>query len=374
MAKQSINWTEQLMANLPGNQSYSPTVQQIAQQLKANPDFFNILGGNPGYSTEPMLTISNEIMSRVLAENMPWKWNREVIPPFLTVSLQQDYLTNTTDIGWLENGWRVDINNSTSNSNGAPKPSSELETVREIPQTATQSVPFNVSFIPNSQAFLGSWQANTEYGCGYGVAQLPRSPIQQFKDVNGNLLFIDSTQLGLTIESPGYTGTTLPLPANAPYGISGSVQPAAPPNATPGSTVQDGSVVWTVADSINGYSLRLKPVPALNGLCWYIVVQYQQSPPLLTSLQSTFAPIPNQMMYLIRAGIRAALYRENGNPQGQNMYATWEEVLMKAVRAADRQTDDWRLYPEQSIMGGISPYQDPLQIGAAWPFGPQPLG
>ena len=363
------------MPVLPGNQSYSLSVQQIANQLKSNPDFFNVLGGSAGYSTEPILTISNEILSRILAENMPWKWNRKIVPPFLTNSLQQDYLTNLTDIGWLEDGWRIDINNSTSNSNGAPKPIFALETVRDLPQVSTQNVPFNISFIPNNQAFLGSWQANTAYGCGYGVAQLPRTPIQQFQDINGNLLFIDSTQLGLTIESPGYTGTTIPLPANAPYGTSGSTQPYAPANATPGTLIQDGTVIWTVADQVNGYAMRLSPVPALNGLTWLLCVNYQVSPPQLVNLQSTFAPIPTQMMYLVRSGIRAALYRENGNQAGMQMYAEWEETLQRAVRAADRQQDDWRLYPERSLMGGQGEWETSWAgIGAAWPFGPSPFG
>ena len=359
------------MAVIPGNQAYSPTLQSIAMQMKANPDFYNVLGGQPGFSTEPFLTICNEVMSRILAENMPWKWNRKIIPPFLTVSLQQDYVSNITDIGWLEDAWRVDINNSTSNNNGASKPIFDMETVRDIPQRSTQGVPFNVSFIPNYQAFLGLWQANTVYGCGYGVAQTPRTPIQQFMDINGNILFLDSTQLGLNIESPGYTGTTIPLQGFVPYGTSGATQPAAFPNATPGSLVQDGTVIWTVADP-NGYALRLNPTPALNGLCWFIVNQYQVRPPQLFNLQQSLAPIPNEMIYLFRSGVRAALYRENGNPQGNAMYAEWEETLMKALRAADRQQEDFRLTPESSLMSGANPYNSPINIGAAYPFSPGP--
>ena len=276
------------MTVLSGNQNYTVTVQHLGNQLRANPEFYNVLGGAAGWAQEPLLTLSNEIMSRILAENMPWKWNRHLIPPFLTVSLQQDYCTQITDVGWLENGWLVDINNSTSNSNGAPKPLRSLNVVRDMLWTSAQAVPFDVSFIPNYQASLGLWQASTAYSCGYGVSMTPKSPIQQFADVNGNILYIDSTNLGLNIESPGYTGTTLVPPGVFPYGVSGSTQPAAPPNATPGSMVQDGTVVWTVADP-QGFALRVSPLPALNGLTWYVVVQYQSAPPnlLLFSLNST---------------------------------------------------------------------------------------
>ena len=166
---------------------------------------------------------------------MPWIWNRAIVPPVSDSKfMQQDYCSQLTDIGWLEDSRRVDINNSTSNSNGAPKPWFSLETVRYLPRTSAQSVPFNICFVPNSQAFLGLWQPNTAYGCGYGVPMTPRTPIQQFMDVNGNVLYIDSTQLGLNIESPGYTGTTITPPGTVfPYGTSGSTQPAAPPSTRP---------------------------------------------------------------------------------------------------------------------------------------------
>ena len=359
------------MPILPGNQANSPTVFQIAKQLKADPSFYNVLGGSAGWSAEPILTIANEVLSRMLAENMPWIWNRAVVPPFLTVSLQQDYCTQLTDIGWLEDGWIIDINNSTSNSNGAPKPKRDLETVRYVPQASVQSVPFNICFVPNSQAFLGLWQANTAYGCGYGVSMTPRSPIQQFLDVNGNILYIDSTQLGLNIESPGYTGPMILPPGFYPYGTSGSTQPAAPPNATPGTQIQDGSVVWTVANP-DGYAMRLFPLPALNGLCWWVNCQYQVAPPIIPTLQTTISPIPNYMVYLFRAGCRAALYQFQGNPEGNQMYSIWEEQLVKALRAADRQQDDYSLYPNRGIMSGYSPYMDPQGIGAAYPYAPGP--
>ena len=363
------------MPVIPGNQAYSLTGQQIANQLKANPEFYNVLGGAAGYTAEPMLTVLNEVMSRILDENMPWKWNRKVIPPFLTNSLQQDYVTNLTDIGWLEDAWRVDINNSTSNANRGPKPTFGLRTVRDIPQVSVQGVPFDVCFIPNSYAIMGQWQANTSYSCGYGVSMTPTSPIQQFIDENGNILFIDSTQLGLTIESPGYVGNTITPPGFFPYGVSGSVQPSAPPNATPGTLVQDGSVIWTVADSINGYAIRLSPLPAINGLCWWITTRYQVLPPTIPTLQTPLDPIPVSMMFLFRAGCRALLKQHNGSKDAPQAYAEWEEQLTKSVRGADRQTEDFTMIPTVSPMAGPGEWGAWAGgIGAAWPFGPNPGG
>lgn len=364
------------MPVLQGNQSETITIQKLARQLKQNPDLYNILGGAAGYSEEPLLTIVNEVVSRILDESMPWKWNRQIIPPFLTVSLQQDYITNINNIGWLENGWVVDINNSTSNNNGAPKPIRNLETVRDITWTASQSVPFNASYQPNYLASLGLWQPNTAYGCGYGVAQLPRSPIQQFMDANGNILYIDSTNLGLNIESPGFTGGSgniiYPPGTPYPYGTSGSTQPLAPANATPGTLIQDNTVLWTVADP-QAFCIRLDPVPALNGLAWLVVLQFQQSPPTFYNLTDEINCIPDYMLFLLRAGVRAALKRENGGGrEADQAYAEWEQQLVASVRGGDRQQEDFLFYPQQSVMGGFNPYNSPIQIGAAWPFSPYP--
>ena len=72
--------------------------------------------------------------------------------------------------------------------------------------------------------------------------------------------------------------------------------------------------------------------------------------------------------------MRAMLKQFNGSPNANEAYAEWEETLQKSVRAGDRQTEEFIMYPNSSIMGGYSQYMDPQNIGAAWPFGPQPFG
>lgn len=355
------------MPILPGNSApKSPTLQSIVNEMRAYPEFLPVLGAS-AWSQYPALSIANDLMQRILAESMDWKWNRAYVPGILTVALQQDYVTQVTDIGWLEMAWRLDINNSTNNGNLAPKPIFTMEAVRDLGQTSYQGVPFNISFIPNSLAFMGEWQANTAYGTGYGVAQIPISPIQQFVDENGNILYIDSTVLNLSINSPGFAGQPVVLPSNSPYGTSGATQPMALPNATPGTTIQDGTVIWTVADP-NGYAMRVAPLPAFSGLAWLITPVYQIKPPQVTSLQDTIAPIPPEFTYLFRQGFRAMLYEHAGAKNAAEAYAKWEENLIVAVRSADRQTESFGLTPVDSVMGDNYGYQ--IGIGAAWPWGP----
>jgi hypothetical protein len=254
-------------------------LQSVVDYARSYPELTPVLG-TTGWGSLPAIEIANDVIARFLREGMPWKWNRAYIPSILTVALQQDYLTQVTDLGWLEGGWRVDINNNTNNGNVAPKPIFTMESVRDLGQTAYQANPFNLSFIPNNLAFLGVWPGpNVAVSTGYGVAQVPIQPIQQFKDANGNLLYIDSTVLGLNITSQGFSSQPIPLPTPNPYGITGAIAPVAPPNAAPGTLVTDGTVTWTVANP-NAYAIRIAPLPALSGLAWLLIPVYQKKPPV----------------------------------------------------------------------------------------------
>ncbi len=338
------------------------TLQSVVDSARAYPELKPILSTG-GFTQQPAITIANDVMQRFLAQAMDWKFNRAVVPPFLTVSLQQDYDTQVTNLAWLEQGWKLDINNTVQ-----PKPIFVLETIRDIAQTSYQNNPFNLSYIPNRLAFFGNWQPNTYYGCGYGQAATPVSPIQQFVDVNGNILYIDSTVLNLNQSSPGY-GQIITFPSNSPYGVTGGVQPAAAANSPAGTLVQDGGVTWTVADP-NGYAIRTAPLPATSGLCWLLTAVYQKSAPIFTSLQQTIYPIPDYYGYLFRQGFMAIAYQHAGSKMAGAAYSQWEEALLTALRSADREREDAVFYPSESLATGGTGYGWPWPLGPAFPYNP----
>lgn len=345
----------------------SLTIQSVIDFARTYPDVVPILGAS-GYSQQPALTIANDVLMKILAQGMDWKWNRAQIPMFLSVSLQQDYVTQVTDLGWLERGIRIDINNTANYNNGGIKPFWNLETVRELTQSSCPGYPFNASYIPNTLAQMGLWQPNFAYGCSYGQAMVPLTPLMQFVDANGNILFIDSTVLQLNPSSPGYwNDTPIVLPANAPYGTSGSTQPLLAPDTEPGTTVLDGTVTWTVANP-DAYAIRFNPVPAQTS--WLFSLIYQKKAPVFTDIKQSVTPIPNEYMYLFREGFVAACFEHAGSKMAGEKYAKWEEALMTALRAADRETEDFSFYPTSSIMGsGFNAAVGGIGIGPAWPYG-----
>lgn len=316
------------------------TLQSIVNSARSYPDLTPIFGGTAGFTQTFAVTVANQVMQHIMAQNFSWKFNRAMPTPFLTVALQQDYITSITNLSWLESAWRQDINNSAN-----PQPIFTMEAGKDLGKTSYQANPFNIAWVPNSIAIYGTWQAQTAYPTGLGQPQTPVSPIQQFVDVNGNFLYV--------------TG----------YGTSGNVQPATPANSLAGVTVSDGSVTWTVADP-NGVAMRLAPLPAFSGIVWAIQPIYQKKPPILTSLQNLISPIPDEYQYLFLQGFISYCYKQAGPAFAKRFeqeFAQWENDLDVARRAGDRETEENVFYPSESIMGGGAlKYGTP--VGPGWPY------
>jgi hypothetical protein len=343
------------------------SLQSVCNSLRGYPEINSLLFSGNAPTAATVIGIANYVNQRIFSYGLNWKWNRGYVNlnpngtgGILTSALQQDYVTQVTDLAWLEQGWRIDINNSTNNGNMAPKPIFACETIRDSAQTSYQANPFNLSFIPNSIAFMGIWQANTVYGCGYGVAQVPITPIQQFIDANGNILYLDSRPLNLSISSPGFAQTPIVLPTPNPYGTSGSVQPVLPANSSPGTQVTDGTVTWTVADP-NGYAIRVTPLAAYSGLAWLIIPVYQKKPALLTSL-SSILQTPDEYVYIFNDGFLAGCRDAIDHSKYGDSYKEWAADLMGYLRSGDRERDETTFYPSEGLTGG--------SVRTGFPIGP----
>ena len=350
----------------------SITLQSVVDYARSFAEVNPILPAG-GYSYEPALTFANDVLQKILSQGLNWRWNTSYVPLFLTNALQQDYITNLTDIGWLTSGFRVDINNNTNSGNLCPKPLFLMETNRDMGLTPYQGNPGQVCFINNNQCNFGTWSANTVYNCGYGVAGSPETPIQQIVDANSNMLFLDTSVMNLTPNVQGYQGTPIPLPIPNPYnstglnyGTSGAVAPLLPPNSAPGTTVQDGTLTWTVANP-NGYALRLNPLPPEGGFVWLMWIVYQRRAPRFTSLQQTISPVPDDLAYLFREGFLYKCLAHANSPRADKMNLAWHEQIEQAIRAGEREEQVWDFVPD-SGMSGASPMGPWAAVGPANPF------
>lgn len=366
------------------------TIAKVVQYAKTFPDLAPVVqSATGGGSLEPALTIANDVMTEMCAQNFNWKWNSFQIGSGigtgvgtgiaggglgnagpLTNSFQQDYaIPGLISLGWLEYGYLLDINNT-----AFPQPIWPLEMVKWLPPTSTQyGMPGQVSWLYNEQLQYGTWggstipgtnvQPNQKLGTLLGVLASPINPFLQVRDAFNNLWVVTTF---------GTTGATNPFLSN--------LNPVFPTPALPttaATTVTDGSVVWTAVNP-KGMGLRVNPIPPQTGVIYQVNIwgQYRAltwQAGGFTSFSQTIEPIPDDYAKYFRDGFVAMAYAHS--PQAsvrakyQDAYQNWMKSLLDAKRQGDRERDNAGFYPATSLL------QQPFTIypGPAYPF-PLPWG
>lgn len=318
------------------------TIQNIVDTTSTIGDLTPVFNAG-GYSDQPALNIANAVMTEMLSARFNWKFNRIIVPPFYTISWQQDYASvNLATVGWLEHAVMVDINNT-----ALPKPIYWPECVRDLERTSFQfGRPDKVCWLPNDQLVQDVWPGvGVTYTNPLGAVQTPTNKNTNIRDANNNILILTT------------------------YGVTGGVAPLAAVNAAAGVVVNDGTCVWTVADP-KAQGFRLSPLPPQQGVVYQAYIIAQARPVRITTLAQTLEPIPDDYAKYFEDGFIAYCHRHSTAPIVRNRFAQMREEWLNAMVAArgqgDRERDSAGFVPERSIM------QDnvALPAGPSWPFGP----
>lgn len=295
-----------------------------------------------GFTNSLAQSIANDVMSEFLAQRFNWKFNRIIIPPFPTISWQQDYATiNLKTLGWLEHGVAVDINNT-----ALPKPIFWLTVKRDLELTSNAfGQPNKVCWLPNDQLTQGVWPgAQQTYTQPIGATQTPSNPKTVILDANGNILVLTT------------------------FGITGNVAPAAPAQSAAGVTVNDGTCIWTVADP-KAQGFRLSPLPPQSGVVYQIYLIGQAKPTRFTSMEQMIDPIPDDYEKAFKDGFIALAHRHSTAPvvraRAETMRKQWLESLQEAKGQGDREEDDAMFVPTRTVIDSYGYSQQP---SAMWPY------
>lgn len=313
-------------------------------------------GGN---SMEPALSIANQVMVELLKRNFNWKFNSFLIPPFQTISWQNDYATSLTNLAWLENGVIIDINSSQ-----IPKRKFKLEVVRDLqPTSDSYGRPFQICWLTNSLMQYGTWgtglttpntnnsgQTNPGPSVVYtqplGAVTTPSNPTTQIIDPNGNY------QLLTTFGVCGFGDPTWPT-ANSPVG----------------TTTVDGTCVWTVIDPY-GQGFRIQMIPSEAGTVWQVMLRAQAKPPRFTSLSQFINPVPDDFSEYFKQGFVTFCYQRSPEAairaKFSGEFQLWQKSLVDSQEQADRETESFGAYPSDSIMDNAGSFLGP---SADWPYG-----
>ena len=301
-------------------------LQAIMDSVSAIGDLNPIFNNTGGWADEPALTIGNDVMGELISVRFPWKWNRIKIPPFVLTSYQQDYALNVNGLGWLENGRRVDIN-----STQVPPPDAPVYVVRDLAaDSGIGAWPFQVCWFHNRDLEQNLWPGpNQKYTSPLGATTPPVNPFTNLLDPSGNILVLTT------------------------WGVTGSIEPDAGEDAVPGTTVQDGTVEWTVADP-DAQGIRVRPRPSQTGTVWLMRLYGQRKAPIFTNLQQKIEPIPDDYSKWFRDGCVAYAHRYSTNPQVQarfdNKKRDWIAAVEGAAKQGDREDESKGFFPDKNIM------------------------
>ena len=287
--------------------------------------------GLAGYDDEPALSWANDIIQHIFTKDDPWKWNSYNLPSILTQPYQQDYPTNISVnlMGWLESGTFVDINNPAGTPQYFVTP--PIQAVARLLPTYVRGIPEEYCWIYNRNARTATWPGPgvlfqdplVVNGGGPG-----NNPICAITDTNGNILTVSQ------------------------YGTTGTTQPTWPANGAPaGTIVNDGTVQWTVMDP-NGICIRVNALASFGSNVWQINPVYQRKPPVITDLNQTFDPIPDDLQFLIKQGFLCYCYKKSDPKMFQQEFQQWLLNVQEAMGASDRETQSFGIYPASPIQGG----------------------
>lgn len=329
------------------------TLQQVVDYAKTFPDISPVFAA-AGWSNQPALTIANRVMTKMIAQNLPWKWNRILPPAFVTLALQQDYAQNVVNLKWLQTGYLLDFN-----STAVPQPIWTLETNRDLPPTSFQFIrAANVCSLPNNQLQYGKWAAGVSWPATNLPSQPFNAPLSQIVDSNGNFWYVSN--LG---NSQITTGSVQPTwPANPSY-------PTIQSPSTVATTVADGSVVWTALNP-EGKGFRLGPLPGSSQIYYQVRLLGQMERPTFTTLSQTLEPIPDSYDSYFKEGFVAHCYRHVSDPKlrakAQAEEISWMNTLMEVLGSEAREREEYGFYPTEALQTGSYP----LWIGPANPYYP----
>lgn len=294
-----------------------------------------------GYGPDLAIAMANDVMSEIIAERFNWKWNRKNATPFYTNSYQQDYpQLGITDLGWLEDCDRVEINNT-----AIPKPIRQLTCRRQLSRTTLGPTRLaEICWMYNNQLSYGTWPGANITFYPLVAAQTQQNPVMNMIDSNGNILIVTT------------------------FGKTGNAAPAAPLNSAEGVTVTDGTVVWTVVSGTS-QGFRVAPLPGATGPVYQVIPYYQKKAPTLVNLQSVIDPVPDDYSRVFQAGMEAYCLKASPNPgdakRGIDAEALWIRSMAQAAKQGDREADSYAMLPSTSpvenIYSGLRNPQDPGQ-------------
>lgn len=286
-----------------------------------------------GYGDKLAIRMANNVIADLICDRLNWKWNSAVAAAFYTNSWQQDYPQLAQEGGII--GWGEDCTATRINDTSMPKPI-QVPTPkwrRALPTTSQSRWQIgNLCWMYNRdlQLGLGTWPgADVTYQPLIGTGPTAQNPLMYFVDANGNILIVTT------------------------FGTTGTVAPSLPASSAEGTTVDDGSVVWTCV-SPDSQGFRIDNLPSATAPVWQVVPTFQVEPPLFVNMQQKLDPIPDSYSRHFERGLQYEALEAAPNAEiTKKLVFTkqqWLEALEKSLKQGDREVNAYGLQPAGSVV------------------------
>lgn len=330
------------------------TLQSVVNFASTNLDLLP-LAGVGGYTNEPALSICNNTMQKIFAppsDNvgkpliLDWKWNRAEMNMFVTAPNRQDYLfagATLFTLSGVPQGAGIDLaSNNALTISGATVTIKTLEqyngSVGDVCYIRGTGSNYDSTLTQNGSTT--AWGGNTYTITAINGLTITATLTGSASGTSGSAGITDfgwacgGSLVNLATNTAILPTSTLNVVRDLqPYSIAGKPTEAA--------VVQD--------QGTGVLKIRFRPVPG-SGQIFGCNLVYQKKAPLLSSLSSTWSPIPDELGYVIRQGFLSAGYDYLNSPKALIEEQKFETYLRKALGGDDRETSDIGLVPAEGWM------------------------
>lgn len=325
------------------------TIQQTVNFASTHVELLPLVGVG-GYSNEPSISIANDVLAEILSPPYNWKWNRNTMGLFVPQQNKQD----------LKFGGAAAFTLASSSQLGgvgiALKTASGI-TSSGFPGTVTVNTLDAHNFSVGDTVYLygvadsvynstfTQTPSQSTWSGGYVITAVPSSTSFQFASISGQTL--TSGAPGISNFGWGEFGTMVnenesSSPQKTQYlTVARELEPT--------SHIAIPSKISCFDNQDNTLTVRLWELP--GAAPWGITTTYQAKAPLLTSLSSTWSPIPDEYAWLVNEIFVAKAYQYLGKYDQEKVDQIVAAACLKAMGRDDAEGSAEYVVPESPLMG-----------------------
>lgn len=337
--------------------SSTVTVQSTVNLASTHIDLLPIAGVG-GYSNEPALSLSNDVLQTILSStyimpngqalSLDWKWNRQEMNMFVTCPNRQDYLfagATFFSLGGNACGAGIDLT-----SNNALTISVSTVTIKLL-ETYNGAVGDVCYILGTGSNYDSTFTQNGTNNAGFS------GKTYTITAISADLKTITTTVSGGTPSgTSGSAGITDFgwLAGATMVGIQngGPILPTRHCEAVRDIQPYGFANIpekWCVYETSTAGVLKIRSYPVVGTTIWGVNLVYQKKAPLITTLSGTWTPIPDELSYVYRQGFLALAYRYVNSPKQEVEENKFITALRRALGADEREVPDVHLYPGEGL-------------------------